>query len=85
MQHIFKSASHYVCQPASFAFQVSEFDLPVQINGKMRGTINVSKGLDKDSALFLVEQSPLGQKFLSDKSIVKVIFVPNKIINIIVR
>lgn len=55
--------------------------LAVQINGKFKGTVDVKLNADKDDVLCEVSKI---EKFAIDSSnIKKVIFVPNKIINII--
>jgi len=65
--------------------EVSSYDLPVQINGKMRGTVTMHKEASEEEALAAVQDSALSQKFLSGKKIKKVIFVPDRIINVIVQ
>ena len=65
--------------------QVSETVLAVQINGKVRGTVTVAT----DSPEAAVQEAVLAdarlQRHVADKSIVKTIFVPNRILNLIVR
>ena len=65
--------------------QVSEAVLAVQINGKMRGTVTVAT----DSPETVVQATALAdaklQRHVDGKSIVKTIFVPNRILNLIVR
>jgi leucyl-tRNA synthetase len=58
--------------------------LAVQINGKMRGTISMPAGSDQDHVMQEVTQQLANVKSqLDGKQIKKVIFVPDKIINII--
>ncbi|WP_163835451.1 leucine--tRNA ligase [Spartinivicinus ruber] len=56
----------------------------VQVNGKVRAKIEVAADADKSS----VEQTALTsdnvQKFIADKTVRKVIVVPNKLVNIVV-
>lgn len=59
--------------------------MSVQVNGKLRGTMTVSKGVGKDEALSLAKQLSSVQKHLEDKTIRKEIFVPGKIINFVVN
>ena len=65
--------------------RVSEIVLAVQINGKVRGTVTVAT----DSPEAMVQDAALAdvklQRHLADKSIVKTIFVPNRILNLIAR
>lgn len=56
--------------------------LPVQINGKMRGTIEVSPSAGQEEILNLVKSDSVISKYLTEP-IKKVILVPNRIINII--
>ena len=59
-----------------------EIELPVQVNGKLRATILVPLTATKDDILNLVRQS--GKINIDFDNIKKVIFVPKKIINLIV-
>ncbi|MBF0981191.1 leucine--tRNA ligase [Candidatus Gracilibacteria bacterium] len=56
--------------------------LPVQINGKMRGTLQVSPSLSQDEILNLIRQDEKLASYLTGE-IKKCILVPGKIINII--
>lgn len=55
--------------------------LPVQVNGKMKGVIKVARDCEQEIA---VEQAKLEISTLQNAEIKKVIFVKNKILNIIV-
>ncbi|TYH67608.1 hypothetical protein ES332_D06G200100v1 [Gossypium tomentosum] len=57
--------------------------LPVQINGKTRGTIQVEKGCSEEDAFTLASQDEKLSKYLNGKPIKKRIFVPGKILNVI--
>jgi leucyl-tRNA synthetase len=61
-----------------------EIKLMVQVNGKLRGQINVAK----DAAKETVEQAALDdvhvRKFIEGQAIKKIIVVPGKLINIVV-
>ena len=57
----------------------------IQINGKLRGEITVDKNTDKESILEIAKENENTKKHLVDKSIVKEIVVPNKLINFVVR
>ena len=60
-------------------------EIGVQVNGKLRGTISV----EKDSAKEKLEELALNEenvkKHLDGKTIVKIIVVPNRIVNIVVK
>ena len=60
-------------------------DLPVQVSGKLRGTIKVSVDADKDQVVDLVKETEIYSKFIGGKEIVKLIFVPGKIVNFVVK
>ncbi|VVB07780.1 unnamed protein product [Arabis nemorensis] len=57
--------------------------LPVQINGKTRGTIEVEEGCSEDDAFILATQDKKLEKYLDGQSIKKRIYVPGKILNVI--
>jgi len=60
---------------------------PIQVNGKVRGELNVpaSKALDKNYVLEEAKKEAKVAEYLQDAVIVKEIFVPNRIINIVVK
>ena len=60
-------------------------NLPVQVNGKLRANIEVAKDIDKDSLLELIQQNNQVIKFTSEKELVKFIYVPGKIANLVVK
>ena len=62
-----------------------EIDLPVQIGGKMRGTLRVARDIAKEDAIALAKEDPAIGKYLEGKTIVKEIFVPGRIMNLIVK
>ena len=57
--------------------------LPVQVNGKVRGTVTVAKDADKDTVLAAAREM-LGAT-LDGKTLVKEIVVPGKIVNLVVK
>mmetsp|Transcript_21063 Transcript_21063/g.63390 ORF Transcript_21063/g.63390 Transcript_21063/m.63390 type:complete len:1009 (+) Transcript_21063:168-3194(+) len=61
-------------------------NLPVQVNGKMRGAIQVDKGISQDDAMAaaLAELDNVRTQ-TEGKEIQKVIFVPGRIMNIMVK
>lgn len=60
----------------------STIELAVQINGKMKGTLKVSKDEQKDNILAMAKEM-LGDKLTG--TIVKEIYVPGRIVNIVVK
>ena len=59
--------------------------LPVQFNGKTRGTIQVAVGLDQAAAFAAVAEDANFAKFLQGKDVKKTIYVPGRILNLIVK
>ena len=57
---------------------------PLQINGKMRGTAEVAVGVSQEEAVAAALELPNVQKFTAGKEVKKVIYVPGKILNLIV-
>ncbi len=64
---------------------VERFELVVQINGKLRDRLSAPSGSDRDALFELARASPKIAEQLADKEIVKVIAVPDKLLNIVVR
>lgn len=58
--------------------------LPVQINGKTRGTITVEKGCSEEDAFKLASADEKLCKYLNGGEIKKTIYVPDRILNVIV-
>ncbi|MDP3212348.1 leucine--tRNA ligase [Methylotenera sp.] len=57
----------------------------IQVNGKLRGSINVSKSESKENLEKLALEQPCVQKYIEENmSVRKVIVVPNKLINVVV-
>ncbi len=57
----------------------------VQVNGKLRGTIDIKKDAPKEEVEELAKANENVKKFTEGLEIVKVIVVPNKIVNIVVK
>ena len=60
-------------------------EIGVQVNGKLRSSLKLSVTASKEEALALAKSDEKVAGFLSGKTIVKEIFVPGRIINIVVR
>jgi leucyl-tRNA synthetase len=56
----------------------------VQVNGKLRGTIEVAKDMDTQLVEAAALELPSVINVLSDKTIRKVIVVPNRIVNVVI-
>ena len=63
----------------------NNFNLVLQVNGKVRDMIPAQIGISRDDAEKLAFSSEKVQKFVDGKEVVKVIVVPNKLVNIVVK
>ncbi|WP_315288474.1 leucine--tRNA ligase [Leptotrichia massiliensis] len=63
----------------------NNFNLVLQVNGKVRAMIPAQIGISKDDAEKLAFSSEKVQKFVDGKEVVKVIVVPNKLVNIVIK
>ena len=62
-----------------------EIELPVQFNGKLKATVHIPLDSDEAVAKEIVHSDETVSSLLADKTIVKEIYVKNKIYNIVVR
>jgi leucyl-tRNA synthetase len=60
-----------------------EVTIAVQVNGKLRGTVTVTAGAEKDAVLAVAREAVTGA--LKEVTVVKEIFVPDRIVNFVVR
>lgn len=63
----------------------TQIEMPIQINGKVRATINIAKDAKFDEIKEDIYENENIKKFISGKNIVKEIFIPGKICNIVVK
>ena len=61
-----------------------EVEIPVQVNGRLRGKVKVPVETSGDEVEKLAKADPVIAPHLAGKSIVKRIFVPNKLLNLVV-
>ena len=59
--------------------------LVVQFNGKRRGEIAIEKNLDKERIIKIIRENNSFNKYFIDKTIVKEIYVDNRLINFVVK
>ena len=60
-----------------------EIEVAVQVNGKTREVVKVSKDIDKDGAINAGKEAV--SKWLDGATIVKEIYIPGKIVNIVIK
>ena len=63
----------------------SEIEIMVQVNGKLRGKIEVAVEADKDTILAAAKADDAVMKFIDGKEIVKEIVVPGRLVNLVVK
>ena len=62
-----------------------EVEIVVQVNGKLRAKISCGVNLENSELEKLAMQDDNVSRFISDNEIVKIIIVPNKLVNIVVK
>jgi leucyl-tRNA synthetase len=62
-----------------------EVEIVVQINGRVRGKLKVAAGASQDEVMKLANAEPGIQPQLAGKTIVKVIYVQDKLLNLVVK
>jgi leucyl-tRNA synthetase len=60
-------------------------EIVVQVNGKVRGRVQIATGAGEDTARAAALADANVQKFVGSAAIVKVIWVPGKLVNVVVR
>ncbi|MBO5439564.1 MAG: leucine--tRNA ligase [Clostridia bacterium] len=63
----------------------NSIEIAVQINGKLRSTITIAKDASKDDAIASAKADPKVAEGIDRKTIVKEIYVPGRIVNIVVK
>jgi leucyl-tRNA synthetase len=71
-------------QPDPEALAQSTVELVVQVNGKLRGRIQLAAGSAREVALEAALAEPAVQRFLEGKPVRKAIHVPDKLVNLVV-
>ena len=62
-----------------------EITLVVQVNGRLRGKILVPADIREDEAKRLALASPKVQSYLNDKKVERTIYVPGRLVNVVVK
>ena len=63
----------------------SEVTIAVQVGGKLKTTVTVPMGSDQEAVLAVVTADTKIAKLMEGKNLVKVIHVPNKLVNLILK
>ena len=62
-----------------------EIEIAVQVNGKVRATVTLPLNCERDQALAIAKADAKILPLIDGKTVLKEIYVPNKILNIVVR
>ena len=60
-------------------------EIAIQVMGKLRGTIAVSKDADKDDVIALAKANSNVARHLEGKTIIKEVFVPGRLVNFVAK
>ena len=63
----------------------STIEIAVQVNGKLRGKLVVVADISAEDAIAAAKTDEKVQSFLTDKNVVKEIYVPGKLVNLVVK
>jgi leucyl-tRNA synthetase len=72
-------------KPDEDALKVDKVSVVLQINGKLREQFEMEPGLDKDELAKRVMEQPAAKNRIEGKEIVKIIAVPDKLVNIVIK
>jgi leucyl-tRNA synthetase len=59
-------------------------EIVVQVNGRVRGKLKVAAGMPEEQVIPLATAEPSVMQHLDGKRVVKHIFVPDKLVNLVV-
>ena len=65
--------------------ELKEVSIVIQINGKKRALLNTKKNISENDLLKLAKENNIIKKYLDKKEIKKVIFVQNRLMNILIN
>ena len=74
------------CQWPLFDPELAEegnVEIAIQVNGKLRGTLTINKGATQDQVE--PQAKNVVGKWIENKKIIKIIFVPNRLINFVTK
>ena len=63
----------------------STIEIAVQVNGKLRGKLVVAADISAEDVIAAAKTDEKVQSFLTDKNVVKEIYVPGKLVNLVVK
>ena len=62
-----------------------KINIVIQINGKKRSVLNTNKGLEQEDLIEITKKDKNISKYLDNKKINKIIFIKNKLVNILIN
>ena len=62
-----------------------KIDYVIQVDGKKRAILNDNRDIDQESLLLKIKSNKIVEKYIKDKSISKIIFVRNRLINLLMN
>ena len=65
--------------------RTDEIEIVIQVNGKVRQKLSVAEGIDEESLKAKSLEDPRIQEWTDGKEVKKVIVVPKKLVNIVVK
>ena len=71
------------CDPDAMAEEV--ITMAVQVNGKLRGQLEVSPDIEESEAVAKAYADPQIAKFFDRDKVVKTIFIPKRLLNIVAK
>ena len=86
-ERLFTGSVHAQKWPACDASALTrdEIEVVLQINGKVRGRVKIAADLDREAMERIVTELPRAKELSEGKTIVKVVCVPGKLVNIVVK
>lgn len=63
----------------------AQVTIAVQVNSKVRGTVQVDPGITQDDLVTLAEQLPNVGRYLQQAELKKIVYVPNRLLNFVVQ
>ena len=86
-ERLFTGSVHAQKWPAcdGSALTRDEIEVVLQINGKVRGRVKIAADLDREAMERIVTELPRAKELTEGKTIVKVVCVPGKLVNIVVK
>jgi leucyl-tRNA synthetase len=71
-------------EPDAQALQRATVELIVQVNGKLRGRLQLPAGSERERAIEAALADPVVKRFIDGKAVRKAIHVPDKLVNLVV-